>query len=59
MSHHHLLRGLKSEQTLGDIKGQGSLVPCSPWSCKELDTTEQHNMSPLCNLPFSSNYIQK
>ena len=30
-------------QTLGDGEGQGSLVSCSPWGCKELDTTEQLN----------------
>ena len=23
------------------LKRQGSLVQCSPWGCKELDTTEQ------------------
>ena len=27
------------EQTLGDGKVQGSLACCSPWGCKELDTT--------------------
>ena len=27
------------EQTPGDSEGQGSLVCCSPWGCKELDTT--------------------
>ena len=32
-----------SEQALGDSEGQGSLVCCSPWGCKELDTTEQLN----------------
>ena len=26
-------------QTLGDGEGQGGLVCCSPWGCKELDTT--------------------
>ena len=26
---------------LGVSQGQGSLVCCSPWSCKELNTTEQ------------------
>ena len=25
----------------GELHGQGSLVGYSPWSCKELDTTEQ------------------
>ena len=30
---------LEFELTLGDNEGQGSLVYCSPWGCKELDTT--------------------
>ena len=34
--HHH---GHEFEQTLGNSGGQGSLVFCSPWGCKELDTT--------------------
>ena len=29
------------EQALGDGEGQGSLMCCSPWAHKELDTTEQ------------------
>ena len=37
---HHRLDGHEFEQTLGDDEGQGSLAWCSPWSCKELDTTE-------------------
>ena len=36
----HQLNGHEFEQTLADGKGQGSLVCCSPWYCKELDTTE-------------------
>ena len=36
---HHQLNGHKFEQTLGDGKGQGSLVCCSPSGCKESDTT--------------------
>ena len=32
-----------SEQTLVDTQGQGSLVCCSPWGRKELDTTQQLN----------------
>jgi len=31
------------DQTLGVGDGQGSLVCCSSWGCKELDTTEQRN----------------
>ena len=37
---HHRLNRHESEQTLGDSVGQGSLVCCSLWGCKELDTTE-------------------
>ena len=38
---HHRLNGHEFEQALGDGEGQGSLVCCSPWGCKELDVTEQ------------------
>ena len=31
------------EQVLGVGDGQGSLVSCSPWGRKELDTTERLN----------------
>ena len=31
------------EQALGVGNGQGSLVCCSPWSRKELDTTKRLN----------------
>ena len=31
---HHWLNGHEFEQALGDSDGQGSLVCCSPWSCK-------------------------
>ena len=40
---HHQLNGHEFEQTPGDGEGQGSLVCCSPWGHKELDTTEQLN----------------
>ena len=33
------------KQDLGDGEGQGSLVCCSPWGCKEMDTTQQLNNS--------------
>ena len=36
---HHRLNGHEFEQTQGDSEGQGSLVWCSPWGCKELDLT--------------------
>ena len=40
---HHQLDGHEFEQTLGDSEGQGSLMCCSPWGCKESDMTEQLN----------------
>ena len=40
---HHRLSGHEFEQALGDGEGQGSLVCCSSWGHKELDTTEQLN----------------
>ena len=33
----------ESEGTPGVGDGQGGLACCSPWGCKELDTTEQLN----------------
>ena len=40
---HHQLNGHEFEQSPGDSEGQGSLACCSPWGCKESDTTEQLN----------------
>ena len=40
---HHRLNGHESEQAPGVGEGQGSLVCCSPWGRKELDTTERLN----------------
>ena len=43
---HHQLNGHGFEQTPGDSEGQGSLVCCSPWGCKESATTERLNNEP-------------
>ena len=40
---HHRLNGHEFEQAPGDNEGQGSLVCCSPWGCKESDMTERLN----------------
>ena len=40
---HHRFNGHEFEQALGVGDGQGSLVCCSPWGRKELDTSEQLN----------------
>ena len=44
---HHRLNGHEFRQTLGDGDGQGSLVCCSPWGCKELDMIQQLNNNLL------------
>ena len=36
---HHQLNGHEFEQTSRDSEGQGSLVCCNPWGCKQWDTT--------------------
>ena len=42
---HHQLNGNEFEQTLGNGEGQGSLVCCSPWGCKESEMTERLNIN--------------
>jgi len=42
---HHWLSGHEFEQAPGGGEGQGSLACCSPWSSKDVDTTEQLNNS--------------
>ena len=44
---HHRLNGREFEQAPGVGDGQGGLVCCSPWGCKELDTTEPLNGTEL------------
>ena len=42
---HHRLDGHEFEQVLGAGDGQEGLVCCSPWGCKQSDTTERLNWS--------------
>ena len=44
---HHWFDGHEFEQAPGVGDGQGSLVCCSPWGHKELDTTERLNWTEL------------
>ena len=46
---HHWLDGHEFEGTLGVGDGQGGLVCCGSWGCKELDRTEQLNELMLLN----------
>ena len=40
---HHRLNGHEFGRTPGVGNGQGGLMCCSSWGCKELDLTEQLN----------------
>ena len=44
---HHRLKGHEFEQAPGVGDEQGGLVCCSPWGCKEWDTTEWLNWTSL------------
>ena len=44
---HHRLHGHEFYLAPGDGEGQGSLVCCSPWGCKELDMTERLNNNKI------------
>ena len=37
---HHQLNGHEFEQTPAASEGQGRLVRCSPWGCKDWDVSE-------------------
>ena len=51
---HHWLNGLEFEQTPGDSEGQGSLICCSVWGCKDSDTTKRVNNNKNVELSFFS-----
>ena len=55
----HWLNGREFEQAPGVGKGQGSLVCCSSWSCKYLDTTELLNCNNNKGSLFFCDYIVK
>ena len=46
---HHWLTGHELEQALGDGGGQGSLVCCSSWDCKESNTTKWLDNNKVIN----------
>ena len=58
-----LLDGHDFEQIPGDSQGQGSLVYCSPWGCKELEmassVNNNNNSAGLCLGAWEVNIITK
>ena len=59
---HHRLYGHEFEWTPGVGDGQGGLVCCNSWGCKESDTTELLNWTEwdfvnICSRTFSSNSL--
>ena len=56
---HRWLDGHEFEQALGVGDGQGGLVCCSPWGCKESDMTERLSKaqwSDQCGCTTSNKY---
>ena len=53
---HHWLDGYEFEQAPGVGDGQGDMVCCSPWDCKELDTTESLNLLWLVRNSFTGQH---
>ena len=51
---YHRLNGHEFVQALGDGEGQGSLVRCSLWGCKELDTIDRLNNNSASNVPVTN-----
>ena len=56
---HHWLNGHEFEWTLGVGDGQGGLACCSPWGCKESDTTERLNCTEKSNKAYCCNLCQR
>ena len=49
---HHRPNGHEFEQALRVGDGQESLMYCSPWSCKEMDTAEGLNLTSISGCLF-------
>ena len=50
MTENEIVDGHEFEQAPEVGDGQGTLACCSPWSCKELDTTKRVNLTELSYL---------
>ena len=47
---HHRLNGHEFESTPGIGDGQGGLASCGSWGCKQSDTAEQLNLTPVMSI---------
>ena len=56
---HHRLNGHGFGWTPGVGDGQGGLTCCSPWNCKELDTTEQLNWIVIISIHLFHNHLNQ
>ena len=56
MRGHHWWNGHELGQTSGDVEGQGGLMYCSPWGCKESDMTVRLNNSYI--IDFVAEVVQ-
>ena len=56
---HHRLNGHEFEQAMEAGEGQGSLMCCSPWGCKESDTAEQLKNNSAYKLNKQSDNAQR
>ena len=58
---HHWCNEHELGQTLGGCEGQGGLVYCSPWDCKELDcmTEQQQRALIICLQKWINDLYQK
>ena len=54
---HHRRDGHEFEQAVGVGDGQGSLVYCSPWGCKELDMIEHAPCIYFTSIHFPTKFV--
>ena len=53
------INGHELEQTLGGSGGQGSLVWCSPWGCKEVEQLSNGTTTTICNINTRCQHLER
>ena len=56
---YHQCNGHELRQTPGDGEGQGGLACCSPWDCKESDTTRRLNNNILKVIILTCRFLSR